>query len=249
MKIENVRHKFGSWADYFKKFIESEDFDNIFARLKWESGRGRIICPASADTFRVFTATPPEEVRCIFILQDPYPWKINKGAESMFIADGLAMSCANTGIPQPSLRYFYEGMERELCKGMNLDMKYEPDLTYLANQGVMMMNCALTVEKDKPGSHLDLWKPFITYFLSEVINSYFRGLPIIFMGQGAAKYEPLVAPFLHWTKVVVHPAAAAHKGTKWDSQGIFGWVNTLLEQNNGPEFKIGWYKSIEDKEN
>lgn len=245
MKFENVSHKFGDWAPYFKDFIESEEFDSIFARLKWESGRGRIICPASADTFRVFTETSYNDVRAIFILQDPYPWRVYKGGENVFIADGLAMSCANTGICQPSLRQFYDGMEKELCKGMNLDFVYEPDLTYLAKQGVMLMNISLSVEKDKPGSHLSLWTSFIKYFFEEIINTYHRGLPIVFFGQIAGKLEPLVVPFLHWTRIITHPAAAAHKGTKWDSKGLFGWVNTILEQNNGPEFKINWFKTLQ----
>lgn len=244
MDIKNVRHKFGTWADYFKPFIESEAFDKIFARLKWESGRGRIICPASEDTFRVFTETSYDDVRAIFILQDPYPWRVYRMGEMINIADGLAMSCANTGICQPSLRQFYDGMEKELCGGMDLDFVQEPNLQYLADQGVMLMNCALTVEKDKPGSHLSLWLPFIKYFFEEIINQYHRGLPIVFFGQGAGKIEPVVAPFLHWTRIITHPAAAAHKGTKWDSKGLFTWINTILEQNNGPEFKINWFKTL-----
>ena len=245
MKFENVAWKFGTWANYFKSFIESEEFDNIFARLKWESNRGRIICPASDDTFRVFLETPYSDVRVIFVLQDPYPWRVYKGGESVYVADGLAMSCANTGICQPSLRQFYDGMEKELCGGMDLDFVQEPDLTYLAKQGVMLMNCSLTVEKDKPGSHLSLWASFIKYFFEEIINQYQRGLPIVFFGQGAGKIEPLVVPFVHWTKVITHPAAAAHKGTKWESKGLFTWINTILEQNNGPEFKINWFKTLQ----
>lgn len=242
MKFENVKHKFGGWADYFKEFIGSEAFDDIFARLKWETGRGRIICPQSQDTFRVFTETDPKDLRCIFILQDPYPWVQWIKGDKKYVADGLAMSCSNTGICQPSLTQFYQGMEKELCGGMNLEMEYCPDLSYLAKQGVMLLNCSLTVEKDKPGSHLDLWRPFTRYFIEEILNNYFSGLPIAFFGQGAAKLEPLIAPFIHWTRVVIHPAAAAHKGTNWDSKGLFTWVNTLIEQNNGPEFKINWYK-------
>lgn len=239
MEFNNVKHKFGSWADHFKPFIESEDFDDIFKRLKYDKGRGKVICPPSEDTFRVFTETDYKDVKAIFVLQDPYPWKKRIRGEDMFVADGLAMSCSNTGECQPSLLQFYDGMEKELCGGLNLDLVHEPDLSYLAHQGVMLINASLTVELNKPGSHLDVWRKFTIFFLDEIINRYERSLPIAFFGKGAARYNRYVIPFHHWTKEVVHPAAAAHKGDKWNTEGLFGWVDTLLE-NEGSN-KIKWF--------
>lgn len=239
MNFDQVKDKFGTWADFFRPFIESEEFDAIFKKVSYDARRGKIICPASRDTFRCFRDTDYRGLRAVLLLQDPYPWVL----DDVMVADGLAMSCRNTGSLQPSLDLFYGAIEAEFGqKGRRV-----PDLGYLASQGVLLLNTALTVEKGKVGSHQELWKPFTKFFF-EQLNYYQRGLPIVFMGKVAQAFEPCVAPFTHWTKSVSHPAAAAHRGTSWDSEGMFGWINTILRQNNGEEFEINWL-NIQNEEN
>jgi len=41
-----------SWHDKMRPFIESEECDKIYAFLKSESGRGKIIAPISSNVFR-----------------------------------------------------------------------------------------------------------------------------------------------------------------------------------------------------
>ena len=40
------------------------------------------------------------------------------------------------------------------------------DLTYLTNQGVLLLNSSLTVVNGKPGSHMKLWSDFTDFIIS-----------------------------------------------------------------------------------
>ena len=54
---------------------------------------------------------------------------------------------------------------------MNKDLKIKrtnTDFTDLAEQGVLLLNSALTVEESKPGSHLKLWQPYTNYIIDYI---------------------------------------------------------------------------------
>lgn len=163
----------------------------------------------------------------------------------VYVADGLMMSCSNTRVLQPSLRLFYECIENEVYNGLNVNKIEDPDLSYLAKQGVLLLNSTLTVEMGKPESHNDLWTEFMEFFFEDIINMYERGLPIVFLGKQAQRFSKLPVPFHHYVFETSHPASAAYKDEKWSSGDVFNKINKILEQNNGPEFKIKWLKEYE----
>lgn len=235
MNYEKFEPLFGDWALKFKSFIESEKFDEIYRFLKRESNDGKVICPAHKDTFRAFKEVPFSDLKCVFILQDPYPWvKFDRDGSIIYTADGLAMSCSNTNVCQPSLELFYQGMSEDL----GFEVSRMPDLTYLANQGVLLFNTSLTVEKDKPTSHKGTWDEFNDYLIQEVINFYTRGIIYVSFGKNAQVLSKSVLPFLHWGFAVEHPAAAAHKGRTWNHQNIFTKINKILKDCNNEQ--INW---------
>jgi uracil-DNA glycosylase len=230
MNYEKVAPLLGDWAPKFRPFIESEKFDEIYRFLKQEARDGKTICPAHTDTFRAFQECSYNNLRCVFILQDPYPW-IKDGK---FVADGMAMSCSNTGSCQPSLEYFYDGMADDLGE----DVPHIPDLSYLAKQGILLLNTSLTVELNKPTSHKGVWDPFIEYLIQEVINFYNHGLIYVSFGKNAHVMAKAIIPFLHWGFEVEHPAAAARAERKWDHQNIFTKINKILRDCNNEQ--INW---------
>ena len=93
------------------------------------------------------------------------------------------MSCSVTGTLQPSLFQLYQGIEKELYGGFAFDRDRNPDLTFLAKQGVLLCNAALTTEVNKAGSHIQIWEPFMKYLLEEMFA--FTGIPIVFFGKEA----------------------------------------------------------------
>ena len=56
------------------------------------------------------------------------------------------MSCSVTGYIQPSLKQLYSALEREYNQAPGT-YSSTPDLSYLAEQGVLLLNAALTTEK------------------------------------------------------------------------------------------------------
>lgn len=232
MQWEKFKDQFHeSWHLKMRPFIESEACDKIYAFLKSESKRGKKIAPMSASVFRCFKETSLDNLKVVMMGLCPY----HTMKQGMYVADGLLMGCSITNELQPSLNQFYNAVEKEISNGLNLNYQKLPDVKYLAEQGVLMLNAALTTEINKPGSHLVLWQPFIKYLLEEVLNT--EGVPYIFLGKEAAKYKSLLPPFT-WSFTPSHPASAAYKNTEWDSEGVFSKVNEILKQNNN--FKIEW---------
>lgn len=221
-----------SWHDKMRPFIESEECDNIYKFLKAESQRGKKIAPLSVNVYRCFKETSLDNLKVVILGMCPYH-TLKDGSP---VADGLALSCSVTGYPQPSLSQFYKALERDAYKGLNLSADIgHPDLTYLANQGVLLMNAALTTEINKAGSHLKIWEPFTKYVFENILS--ITGVPTIFLGKEAAKFTRYTGLFAH-NFVVSHPAAASYKNTDWDSEGVFSKVNQILKEVNN--YHIEW---------
>ena len=232
MNWEKFKDQFHeSWHIKMRPFIESEECDKIYEFLKKESKRGKKIAPLASNVYRAFRETTLDELKVVMMGMCPY----HTAKNGEFVADGLLMGCSNTNALQPSLEKFYDALEKEIHNGLNLKRIKTPDVAYLANQGVLMINAALTTEINKAGSHIALWEPFTKYLLEHVLDT--AGVPIIFLGKDAAKYERHVAPFT-WTFTLSHPASAAYKQTDWDTEGVFTKVNQILMDNNN--YKIIW---------
>jgi uracil-DNA glycosylase len=214
-----------------RPFIESEQCDKIYAFLKAESKRGKKVAPISMHVWRCFKETSLDDLKVVMVGMCPYHTFKN----DLPVADGLLMGCSVTEQIQPSLSQFYGAIEREFYNGLNLSIIQNPDVSFLANQGVLMLNAALTTEMNKAGSHIEIWEPFMKYLFEEIINHL--GVPIIFLGKDAARYKKYTGIFTHVFEIS-HPASASYKGTEWDTEGVFVKVNRLLEENNG--FSVQW---------
>lgn len=223
-----------SWHQKLQPFIESKECDQIYEFLKNESRRGKKIAPSSSLTYRAFLETPLTELKAVLLSYCPYHTFIN-GAP---IADGLAFSCSVTGKQQPSLTKFIEGIENDVYNGLNLNYPNNlSDLTYLAKEGVLLLNSALTVEKDKAGSHQEIWKPFIDYILKECLS--YTGAPIVFIGKDAQVYEKRVSPLTHGHIFKIeHPSFAARNHQDWDTKGVFSKITRIVMENTGKN--IDW---------
>lgn len=232
MNWEKFKDQFHeSWHTKMQPFIESEECDKIYEFLKKEAARGKKIAPVSSNVFRAFKETPLTEVKAVILGMCPYHTAIN----GVPVADGLLMGCSVTGKLQPSLDQFYRALEIDVYDGLNLKYFKNPDVSYLAKQGVLMLNAALTTEINKAGSHLELWHPFTKYVFETVL--YYAGVPVVFLGKDSTRYKQYLPP-MSWNFVLPHPASAAYKNTDWDSEKVFTQVNKILMDNNG--FKINW---------
>ena len=242
---DKIKERFGSWLPMFEPFITTPEFDKIFSFLQHQKSIKRVIVPTSDDVFKSFELCHRDNIKAIVILMDPYP-SITK--DNIVIANGVPMSCANTGALQPTLEIFYQGIEDSFF-GFSPDFDKRADNSYLLiEEGVLLLNSSLTCEKDKPGSHAEAWHPFMKFFIEGILNEYYRGLPIVLCGAQAHKLEKYISPLLHYVKKVEHPVAASYQNRAWRYDDCFKWCNSIISGNNGPEHVITWYRKKENNE-
>lgn len=151
-------------------------------------------------------------------------------------ADGLAFSCGYTKSPQPSLRFIAEEIKN--TTGSERISFNNFDLSYLATQGVLLINSSLTVQQGKPNSYRDLWLEFMDYLFKEVINKKPHSLVYCLLG---AYSQNTFSEYLRKEDIAItasHPASAAYKGQKWSSEDLFNEINEQLKLRKLTP--IGW---------
>lgn len=107
---------------------------------------GETVYPEQNDIFRAFEYFPPELTKVVIIGQDPY----HQPHQAMGLSFSVYEDCQ---IP-PSLRNIYE----ELCLEYGGEAPETGNLTRWAEQGVLLLNASLTVERGKPNSHQKIWE-------------------------------------------------------------------------------------------
>ena len=232
MTITEIQHKLyenlkpSGWADKLKMFILSEEFAEILKVLYSESKSGLRFTPTLKDLFKAFQECPYKDLKVVFVGQDPYP--------QAGVADGISFSCSYTQKVNPSLRYIFKEIEDTVYSD---GYEWNPDLTRWSNQGVLMLNTALTCTVNKIGSHIDLWKPFITY-LFDVLNNNNNGLLYVFLGKKSQDHHKSISAKSNFKFMVTHPASAAYRGGAWDSNDLFNKLNGVVEKHY--KEKITW---------
>ena len=195
-------------------FIESDKFGQIVTMLYNHTLDGNRFTPKFRDTMNAFIECPHNKLNVVFVGQDPYP--------QQDVADGVSFSCSYTKKEQPSLRYIFDELQNQYP-----DADRNPDLRKWANQGVLMLNTAMTVQIGKIGSHYNIWVDW-TRFLFNELNKR-DDLIIVLLGKKAEAWELSLSNNIIYK--VPHPASAAYKGGKWNSKELFKKINDkLLEQ-------------------
>jgi uracil-DNA glycosylase len=222
------------WWQKFKPWFETQDAFDMYQILKGRSGSGAKIFPQSNRTFRAFKLTDPKSITAIIVGLSPYHTIGKNGQPS---ADGLAFSNSLTEEESPSLKLFYDAIEKDLGR----DIERNCDLSYLAEQGVLLLNYSLTTEYGKATIHADtgVWNSFNKFFYETVLASE-CGIPVLLCGKQAQTIEKLLFNMCHVIKKVEHPAAAAREYRSWQHENAFNWINTVLKQNNGGFIQIDW---------
>lgn len=227
MNLEEIKQKLftkleaSGWDRIFKSFIFSTEFDSILNTLYRLSQEDKRFTPTLKQLFRAFEECPYNKLQVVIIGQDPYP--------QLGIADGIAFSCSNSNNLQPSLKFILQEVDRTVYG--NHVISEDLDLKRWSNQGILMLNTALTVEVGKIGSHYDIWKPFTAYLL-DWLNNYNPGLVYVYMGKKAEEWSDLTTN-TEYKFFVKHPASAAYSGSKWDSDDIFNKISSIIINTNG----------------
>ncbi len=213
-----------SWKAALAAEFEQPYFQAITAFLKKEIAAGKTIYPPGPLIFNAFNTTPFDKVKVVILGQDPYI----KPGEAM----GLSFSVPKGVAIPPSLRNIYKELEEDFgCAPPN-----HGDLTAWAEQGVFLLNAALTVERGTSNSHAKIgWHNFTDAVIKTLADKR-DGLVFMLWGNFAKQKTALIDPFKHLVLEAAHPSPLA--GGAFSGCQHFSKANEFLE-NNG-QVGIQW---------
>ena len=195
LKIED------SWKEILLSELNSTYMQNLSRFLREQITLGKIIYPPGRQIFNAFNKTPFPKVKVVILGQDPYH------GESQ--AHGLSFSVKESIKKPPSLQNIF----KELQDDINIKIPSNGNLEKWANQGVLLLNSCLTVEKGKPGSHKNKgWEIFTDYILKQ-INSKKSNVVFILWGKYARDKKSFIDDSKHCIIESAHPSPySAHNG-------------------------------------
>lgn len=192
--------------DYFKKL-------GTFVKNEYKN---KICFPQYNNIFNALRYTDYDEVKVVILGQDPYHGE----NEAM----GLSFSVPNNIKRPPSLINILKELENDL--GIK---KETNDLTGWANQGVLLLNSIMSVEKDKPLSHKGKgWEEFTDNIIKK-LNERKEKMIFVLWGSYAKSKKEFITN--HPTIESVHPSPlSANRG--FMGSRPFSQINQFLKNNN-----------------
>ncbi|WP_284743734.1 uracil-DNA glycosylase [Amycolatopsis sp. RTGN1] len=183
--------------------------------LRAEIAAGRTYLPAGEHVLRAFKQ-PFHDVRVLIVGQDPYPTPGH--------AVGLSFSVAPDVRPIPkSLVNIY----KEYAEDLGHPLPANGDLTPWADQGVLLLNRALTVQPGKSNSHQGKGWEDVTEQAIKALAARSEPMVAILWGRNARNLRPMLGevPCIE----SAHPSPlSAHNG--FFGSRPFSRANQLLEK-------------------
>lgn len=216
---------FGKWTS----LIDKKEAENVLSYLCLEYNKKEIY-PKQKDVFQALKLVSPDECRVVFIGQDPYP---QRG-----VATGVAFA-NKRGTPEedysPSLKVIKNSIKS--LENPNLVYTFDPSLEFWAKQGILMLNASLTVEVNKIGSHVMIWRRFIAKLITN-LSKYNNNLIFVLFGDLAKSFTPYI--FNGTIIKTKHPAYYARNNELMPAD-VFLAVNRHLEKSGT---SIKWCQSL-----
>jgi len=218
-----IEEYFGDWLNIIDKqelYTVVNKVNNLYKVEQCE--------PAYNNIFKAFNKTPYNKLKIVSIALDPY---FQKG-----VATGIAFANDRNSVKlSPSLEIIKEAV-------INFEIPhncitFDPSLEEWSNQGILLLNSALTVETGKPNSHLTVWRPFITSLLKN-LSQVNPGLIYILWGTEAKTFKS----YIEQNNIVYtmpHPAYYARTNTKIPYSFFTDLNKTVYKQFKE---KIEWFK-------
>ncbi len=233
---EKLEKTFGKgWYEQLSPFLHSKAFIEIGRSLIYESQQLKDITPPFSLTFRAFSECRWDQLHTVILGLDPYPGKLKEN----YIADGIAFSSRLSQKAPKSLNQIFMAIEDDFNESNYGSYKVENfDLTRWANQGILLINCALSYPLGaKSGAHIKIWEPFIDEVITH-INDKKDGISFILMGADARKYAPYIDNPSFQVVECEHPSAASYHGGKWKHEKVFSRVMHFQKFRNN--ITINW---------
>jgi len=205
-----------SWKIRLGKEFEEEYMQNLRQFLIKEKQAGKTIYPDGDDIFNSMNLVSFEDVTVVIIGQDPY--------HGPGQAHGLCFSVKPGVKTPPSLVNIF----KEIHQDLGIVISSHGYLKSWAEQGVLLLNSVLTVERNKAGSHQGKgWERF-TDTIIKILNKEHAGLVFLLWGSYAQQKGKIIDRERHLVLESVHPSPlSAHRG--FFGKHHFSKANNYLE--------------------
>jgi len=236
LKPKDLRSQLGEWANtpLYNEF--NKDYLRYLRKYIKKRRKESTVYPDSEDVFKAFRLCSPSDLKVVILGQGPY----HDGS-----ADGLAFSNGgNYNNISPSLRNIFKEIENDI--GMQ-NVAPDPDLSRWAEQGVLLLNTCLTVEKGESGSHLripcpdgekrELWQRF-TRKAIKLCSDIDKPTVFMLWGNYAKSYVedtlPVIDPLKPGNRVLraYHPIAESYGHSGFYNQNHFSQCNQFLKDKD-----------------
>ncbi len=217
-----------TWNEIFEE-IKKEEYAKELNKFLDEEYSKHVIYPPREKMFQAFKLTPLENVKVVIFGQDPY----HEPGQAM----GLSFSVPSNIQTPPSLINIYKEIEQEYQTSFK---DRSGDLTYLAKQGVLLLNTVLSVREHQPLSHNnELYKKF-TMDIVKRLNNLDQPIVFLLWGNNAKSMGRFLTNKNHLVLTACHPSplGAMHGG--WFGNNHFVKTNEFLSKNGIKP--INWLK-------
>ncbi|WP_105888336.1 uracil-DNA glycosylase [Haemophilus influenzae] len=208
-----------SWTDVIGKEKAQPYFQHALQQVHLARASGKTIYPPQEEVFNAFKYTAFEDVKVVILGQDPY-----HGANQ---AHGLAFSVKPEVAIPPSLLNMYKELTQDIS---GFQMPSHGYLVKWAEQGVLLLNTVLTVERGMAHSHANLgWERFTDKVIA-MLNEHREKLVFLLWGSHAQKKGQIIDRTRHLVLTAPHPSPlSAHRG--FFGCRHFSKTNSYLESN------------------
>lgn len=188
------------WDSLLKGEFEKPYYLQLRSFLKAEYN-SYTIYPGMYDIFNALKITSYNNVKAVILGQDPYHEPGQAHGLAFSVKDGIALP--------PSLKNIY----KELNTDLGLPIPEKGDLTGWAEQGVLLLNTALTVRRGQANSHRGKGWEIFTDRIIEIMNEREKPAVFILWGANARAKTALITNPVHKVLTCAHPSPlSAHNG-------------------------------------
>lgn len=189
------------WKSRLKDEFEQPYMAELRQFLLSRKQQGAVIFPPGKLIFNAMNSTPFETVKVVILGQDPY--------HGPGQAHGLCFSVPEDVAIPPSLVNIY----KELAADLGVEPPGSGNLQGWADQGVLLLNAVLTVERGRAGAHQGKgWERFTDRVIGE-LNAARDGLVFMLWGSYALRKGEVIDRERHLVLAAPHPSPlSAHRG-------------------------------------
>lgn len=209
----------GNDWDQILSVVENSSGFHVFMNKINQLYDKKVVYPEQDNIFKALKLTPYSNVKVVIVGQDPYHGENEANGLSFSVSPGIKLP--------PSLKNIY----KELYDDLKIDRKDNGDLTDWAEQGVLLLNAVLTVEKDKPASHRNIGWELLTDYIIKTLNEKKEPIVFILWGNFAKNKAKLITNQRHLIITSSHPSPFSARYGFFGSKP-FSKANNFLISND-----------------